>query len=122
MNTPGESLLCLRCSTQSCVNRLSPRVLSLSAEHTRKIVLINNIHNRDAIFHVFLDNGSTFCKSPIGELVQFSKSFGFLYMIHPAKFCSGSGHGDLWGYVRKVAWRLSTVTELVSVCVCVCSL
>ena len=52
------------------------------------IIWIKNIYNRNAIFHVFLENGDMFRESPVDQFVQFSKSFGFV-VIPPAPFCPG---------------------------------
>ena len=80
---------------------------TLSQNH---IYMYGSITSAIAIYHVFLDNVASFHESPIVQFVRFSKSFGFL-IIPPAPFRSG----DLWEYVRKIAWRLSTVTEPASV-------
>ena len=65
----------------------------------------NHIHvSVTAIFLVFLRNYTTFLESPIGQFVCSLVNPSVFFIIHPAPFRSG----DLWGYVRKVAWWLST--------------
>ena len=78
MNTLEKGYFAYGDQPRKTVNRLSPRQQGYfpssqnSFPKSYKLTWINNICNRDAIFHIFLENVATLWESPIGQFVQFT--------------------------------------------------
>ena len=78
MNTLKKGCFAYGDQPQKTVNWLSPRQQGYfpSPQNTfpksYKLTWINDICNRDAIFHIFLENVATLWESTIGQFVQFT--------------------------------------------------